>query len=138
MIVFPNVYEKVKEKIRDDNIVAVRGNLQLREDEQPKILAYEIEDIEAYRSPAETSERENVQKAEGHEERIIRLRTAPEKSREEIEQRVGEILHRYPGRRRLEITVGMTGEILHPPAGVRPCDDLYQELYALTGGAESQ
>ena len=39
IIVFPNVYEKLRDRIREDNIVVVRGTLQFRGDEQPKILA---------------------------------------------------------------------------------------------------
>ena len=62
----------------------------------------------------------------------LALRLHPDKSREEIGQRVDEILRRYPGQRKLEISVGMTDEILKPEKGVRPCDDLYQELYDLT------
>ena len=166
VVVFPNVYEKVRDRLRDDGIVAVRGNLQLREDDQPKLLAYEIEDIDTYRSPAERErENESMQRMDSYrrqsglplhrnfraesgmanggnstvssqkgksEERVIHLRTAPGKSREEIGQRVDEILRRYPGQRKLEISVGTTDEILKPEKGVRPCDDLYQELYDLT------
>ena len=157
VIVFPNVYEKVREKLRDDGIVVVRGNLQLREDDQPKILASEIEEIDAYRSPAEAGGEisspagtyrngANAQQSLGNragavnaadlrrDEARIHLRIPEGKALEEIIRQLGDIVKRYPGQRRIEVCMEENGEVFAPESGVRPCDDLYQALYDLICG----
>lgn len=47
VIVFPNVYEKYAGCLKEDNIVAVNGRLNFKEDEAPKVLADTITDIKA-------------------------------------------------------------------------------------------
>ena len=46
VVVFPNVYERCVNAIAEDRVVAVRGTLNFKEDEAPKILADEILDLE--------------------------------------------------------------------------------------------
>lgn len=49
VVVFPNVYEKYQGTIYEDNVVAVRGRLDFKEESAPKLLAESIvavEDIE--------------------------------------------------------------------------------------------
>lgn len=45
VIVFPNVYERTHELLESDEVIAVRGTLNFKEGEAPKILANEILDI---------------------------------------------------------------------------------------------
>lgn len=45
IVVFPNVYEKCQSIIADDAVVAVKGRLNFKEDEQPTLLADSIVDI---------------------------------------------------------------------------------------------
>nr|WP_026486093.1 DNA polymerase III subunit alpha [Caldanaerobius polysaccharolyticus] len=42
VIVFPNIYEKKKEIIVQDNIVLITGRVSLREDESPKVICEDI------------------------------------------------------------------------------------------------
>lgn len=42
IIVFPNVYEKYAPYLADDSQIIVEGNISIKEDEQPKILANKI------------------------------------------------------------------------------------------------
>ncbi len=51
IVVFPNTYEQLHGRLKEDSIVVVRGTLQCREDELPKILAQDIQDIETYQAP---------------------------------------------------------------------------------------
>ena len=60
VIVFPNVYERLRDKIREDNIVAVRGNLQYRDDEQPKIIASDIQELDSFNESEPYSVRSDV------------------------------------------------------------------------------
>ena len=125
------------------------GNLQLREDDQPKILASEIEEIDAYRSPAEAGGEisspagtyrngANAQQSLGkragavnaadlrRDEARIHLRIPEGKALEEIIRQLGDIVKRYPGQRRIEVCMEENGAVFAPESGVRPCDDLYQ------------
>ena len=42
VVVFPNVYERCAAAISEDNVVAVKGRLNFKEDEMPKILAESV------------------------------------------------------------------------------------------------
>lgn len=46
VVVFPNVYESCAAELQEDRVVAVRGTLNFKEDEAPKLLAEELLDIE--------------------------------------------------------------------------------------------
>ena len=46
VVIFPNVYEKCAEEIQDDRVVAIKGTLNFKEDEAPKVLADEVLDID--------------------------------------------------------------------------------------------
>ena len=45
VVVFPNVYEKYGDEIEEDRVVAMRGRLNFKEDEMPKLLADTIVNI---------------------------------------------------------------------------------------------
>lgn len=46
VVVFPNVYEASSEILMDDEVVAIKGTLNFKEGEVPKVLANEILDLE--------------------------------------------------------------------------------------------
>lgn len=180
VIVFPNVYEKVKDKIRDDSIVVVRGNLQYRDDEQPKIIASDIQDIDSFEKSEPYGIRSDVfgrnsdygrgtgvrsgqmsgrgsvsEDASGQSEgyaayaadsgrfsgngsqdlqsqsRVIKITVPEGRDKDEVRKRVDEIVRRYPGKRALAVKMAKNGEVYEAETGVRPCDDLYAELYEL-------
>lgn len=45
IVVFPNVYERYFERLKDDAVIVVKGTVNCKEDEVPKILADKISDI---------------------------------------------------------------------------------------------
>jgi DNA polymerase-3 subunit alpha len=45
VIVFPKVYQRCSKHIMEDAVVVVKGRLSIREDEQPKIIAENIEPL---------------------------------------------------------------------------------------------
>lgn len=49
IIVFPNVYERYAELLREDQVVVIKGTINFREDEAPKILANSIVSLEGYK-----------------------------------------------------------------------------------------
>ena len=46
VVVFPNVYERCAAVVSEDNVVAVKGRLNFKEDEMPKLLAESVVPIE--------------------------------------------------------------------------------------------
>ncbi len=45
VIVFPNVYERARDLIREDGIIAVKGTVNFKEDEAPKVLANQVVEL---------------------------------------------------------------------------------------------
>ncbi|MBN7771998.1 DNA polymerase III subunit alpha [Clostridium aminobutyricum] len=55
VIVFPNIYEKYLHLLKEEGILVVKGSLNFKEDEAPKIIADKLFDIEAFGElPADT------------------------------------------------------------------------------------
>lgn len=52
VIFFPKVFDKVKNRLNEDAVVAISGRLQLREEEEPKLLAEDVEIIEKGTKPS--------------------------------------------------------------------------------------
>lgn len=48
VVVFPNVYEAALNLLKNDKVIAVRGTINFKEDEEPKLLADKIFDIESF------------------------------------------------------------------------------------------
>lgn len=51
VVVFPNVYEKYLQLIKEENILVIKGTVNFKEDEAPKILADKIVHIDAFNEP---------------------------------------------------------------------------------------
>ncbi|HZK87641.1 MAG TPA: OB-fold nucleic acid binding domain-containing protein, partial [Anaerovoracaceae bacterium] len=47
VIVFPNVYERCIQSIKEDHVVVVKGTINFKEDEQPKLMAEKIFDLQS-------------------------------------------------------------------------------------------
>ena len=119
VVVFPNTYEKVKDKIKEDSIIVIRGNLQFREDEQPKILASNIEDIESF-STVSLDKDVNL---------TIPANMDPTAALTQIRQ----VLVKHPGERQVIIKLQATGQRFRAKETVKPSDVLFEELYKIIG-----
>lgn len=51
VVVFPNVYEKYLQFIKEENILVIKGTVNFKEDEAPKILADKIIQIDSINEP---------------------------------------------------------------------------------------
>ena len=60
VIVFPSVYERYSSLTEEGKIVMIRGRVDLKEDETPKILAESIEDLKEIKNSGKTGERETL------------------------------------------------------------------------------
>ncbi|MDD6043966.1 MAG: DNA polymerase III subunit alpha [Eubacteriaceae bacterium] len=54
VIVFPNVFEKYREIIEEDRVVVVKGKLNFKEEEMPKLLADSVSDMNQVNENIET------------------------------------------------------------------------------------
>lgn len=69
VVVFPNVYERAAQYLGNDAVIAVRGTVNFKEDEAPKLLADSIEPLDSVK-PAEMALRPSPIDAN----RLIKLR----------------------------------------------------------------
>ena len=60
VVVFPNVYERSGSLIEEDSIISVKGNINFKEGETPKILANEIVDLKVLKNAPQQPARETV------------------------------------------------------------------------------
>ena len=89
LIVFPKIYDRVRELLKEDTIVAVAGNLNFKEEESPKVIVDKMTDINSIRSLAGLSEKSP-----------LKLRINKEKFGDEIEaciKRIYDMISRFPG-----------------------------------------
>lgn len=119
VIVFPKTYEKYHALLNEDRIVVVRGRLQLREDEDPKIIAMEVTDIHDYQ--------------DGLSDRDVHIEIPESMDVSETLNRILPVLRRYPGERRVIVKIRATGGKLKAKETVKPCSGLFSELYQIIG-----
>lgn len=101
VIVFPNVYEKYGSLIKEDAILSIRGKINFKEEEMPKLLAESITDmrdvtaVQEQASPTSRSERSD---------KVIKIRLPQgdgirniEKQNREILDRISRVMGEHPG-----------------------------------------
>lgn len=93
VIVFPNVFERYSELIYEDGLIVVKGTVNFKEEEAPKILANSIFSLSDYR--------------EMKERKIIKLMIPYDMEESETLENIREVLQAYPG----EIPVIIYSEI---------------------------
>ena len=124
VIVFPGTYEQVRHVIGNDRIVVISGRLQMREEEQPKLLASDIVDINDYHL--------------AEDDRDVYITIPRDRNIKETLSRVSGILAAYPGNRKVMILLKKTGKRVMASQRVRPCSSLYAELRSITGEEEQE
>ena len=82
VIVFPNVFREYGSLLTDDSVIVVKGTVNCREEEAPKVLADKIFLIDDYREPSRQT---------------IKLRIPEEMDEEATLSEMKEILERFPG-----------------------------------------
>lgn len=145
VVVFPNVYERSSSIIEEDSIVSVKGKINFKEGEAPKILADEIVDIKELKSimqaapPARTAQApaEPQEKPDG----IFKIKLPEGDGIHNIEaqnnallDRISEVMERYPG--------NWQAIIYYPQGGSRrtgrqlwadPCEAFAEEIKNIVG-----
>ena len=129
VIIFPKTYEKYNHMLREDSIVIIRGSLQFREDEAPKIIADSIEDINEVKNEAKRVDRTSPS------DDFIRVELPGDKPAGMALAQIKEILGRYPGEKQVIIRLA-DGRKMRAVEKVRSCTELYSDLYRITGNGK--
>ena len=121
VIIFPKTFEKIHTMLNEDNIVVIRGRIQLRDEDEPKLIASDIDNIDEYKSPLGDMD--------------LRILVPKECDVPDVEMltQIKKLLYRYPGDRQVFIKMESTGKRYKADVRVKPCDALYSELKILTG-----
>ena len=133
VIVFPNVYEQGKAYIREDGIVVVKGTVNFKEEEAPKILAnkiFDLQDCEPAKPAAGAAKA--IRPAE---DRVVKLVIPRGTVWRTALTQLGDILKRYKGDVPVWILVEETGQKLktNPDMWVEPGEYFYAQVKALLG-----
>ena len=99
VVVFPNVYERCSQLIQEDSLIVVKGTINFKEGELPKLLANEVLDL-----------RENSRGAEIAAQKVVKIRI-PEHVETGLEQ-IREILTQHRGSTPVIIYLGKTGKAM--------------------------
>lgn len=145
VVVFPNVYERSSSIIEEDSIVSVKGKINFKEGEAPKILADEIVDIKELESIMQAAPPAQTAPApEGPQEKpdgIFKIKLPEGDGIHNIEaqnnallDRISEVMERYPG--------NWQAIIYYPQGGSRrtgkqlwadPCEAFAEEIKNIVG-----
>lgn len=98
VVVFPNVYEKCSHLVKEDSLILVKGTINFKEGELPKILANDILDLREVSKGAKLAAQNNLVK--------IRLPDGMEDGLEQIRQ----VLLRHRGNNPVIIYLGNSGK----------------------------
>ena len=99
VVVFPNVYERCSQLIQEDSLIVVKGTINFKEGELPKLLANEVLDL-----------RENSRGARMAAQNVVKIRI-PDHMEKGLEQ-IREILAQYKGSTPVIIYLGKTGKAM--------------------------
>ncbi|HPO04222.1 MAG TPA: DNA polymerase III subunit alpha [Bacillota bacterium] len=120
-VVFPNIFERYKELLSEDKIVVIKGVVNCKEEEAPKILADKIFTIEEFRRATK--------------QEPIKLRIPAIMDEEAALHDIKDILCRYPGDRPVLIYGAKTGKCFRADTKlwVDSSEDFFQELEVFIG-----
>ncbi|MCD7778672.1 MAG: DNA polymerase III subunit alpha, partial [Clostridiales bacterium] len=115
VIVFPNVYEKYNNDIRESGVVLIEGNAQLSENQPPKIICSKI-------TPYDELENRNA---------VIWIKA--EKQGKDIPKEIKEIVSSYPGNTPIKIYYENTKKLMTLSRGINIKSDAFNKLADLYG-----
>ena len=143
IVVFPNVYERCSSAILEDNVVVVKGKLNFKEDEMPKVLADSVVGIHEVEQHLQNEQAapEGGRNAQGGRTQgagtgaeTVKVRIPQEADEQEILGRLQEIFKEYPGNTPVLIYL-QNGKIVRTGAGggVYPSIALFDTVAEMVG-----
>jgi DNA polymerase-3 subunit alpha len=135
VIAFPKVYEKVVPMIKSDKLIIVTGRVQFKEDEEPKIIADELQALEEENIP-----NKNIKKPSSLPEKRVETKQKKvfikiEKVESQVVDQLLKILSDYPGRTPVVIYAEKEKRKMAVKSSyfVTPSDTLIKSLEAIAG-----
>lgn len=121
VIVFPRSYERYKELVEKDRKVVIKGTVDIKEEEDTKILAKGIYAAEDFFDERKT--------------RPVKLRTPKDMDEEAALLEIKDILCSYPGEHPVLIYGGVSGRCykVDTKLWINPSEDFYREMDAFIG-----
>ncbi|MDD4564101.1 MAG: DNA polymerase III subunit alpha [Eubacteriales bacterium] len=121
VIVFPNVYERAFNLLKNDAVIVVRGTISFKEDEEPKLLADKIFDIHAF----------GVISVNG----TVRLTIPKEFEETKCLKEIKNIITEHKGETPVIITAAATNKKYRTKSDLwcDPCDSFIQKISNLIG-----
>lgn len=140
VIVFPRTYEKYSHMLKEDSIVIINGSLQFREDEEPKILANDIKNINEIQNVNEfentnainSSADVGIRRQDDRVSNDVRVEIPADKNVAMALAQIKEVLGRYPGDSRVIIRLA-DGRRMKAVETVSPCANLYFDIDRIVG-----
>ena len=151
-VVFPNVYERCQDILNEDEVVVMKGKLNFKEGEMPKVLADnivliddpEVDKIAEFRNSSRSSGRsrqedydqygypgqDNIPPAEqAPDVQPVKVRIPQDSEESEMLSRIKEVIARYPGNTPVYIYL-KSGRTIRTGSGggVRPTAELLSDL----------
>ncbi len=133
VVFFNRAYDKLKDLIEDENIVAIKGKISIREGMSPSIMVEHMElmsnEQEQEQSVSETtSEQPQVEVAPS-----LRLCLIYDVSNQDLHNQIKDIISQYPGVNDVYVKDELTGAKYKLPQKVEIRKSLEYELIALIG-----
>ncbi len=124
-VMFPKVHEKYRNKIEQDNIVEIKGKLQIRDGREPSIMVEHIEPI------AERSEDATLVPTTGEKtkKQCLGIKIPNEINVNSVISELYEILSAYPGD--VDVYIKNNGKAFKCDMQVRECKGLVTELTSI-------
>lgn len=132
VIVFPNVYEKYRHLLVEDQVVAVNGTINFKEEEAAKILADTIVDISEIASLSSAPSSKSV--ATTAPANPVKLRLTDVEDQEQALNQINLMMKINPGKSPVLIYL-KDGKIIktNKSTGLKTSEELYRELVQLLG-----
>ncbi len=138
VVIFPKIYERVSRILDEDNVIAISGRLNFKEEEAPKIIAEDISLLKPDSERAETSEAENegvrISGTKANEEASgrIKLRIPAEMEPSITMDMILSAIRRQPGNN--EVILYMSdGRLLRSGHTVDASESLKNQLIGILG-----
>lgn len=123
VVVFPNVYERCQDSIADDAVVVVRGKLNFKEGEVPKVLADSVVSMD-----------EVERRARGTKGPMVKIRIPADAREPRVLKQLEQIFREDQGDTEVLIYL-QNGKIVRSSVGVKMSDYLIEELNGIVGAS---
>ena len=130
IVLFPKIYEKYKDVLQEEAIVAIKGKLSIREGQNPSVS---VDFIENMQTEQFTEDKTEPEEQVVEEVKLLRLCLIYDVSNKDLHKQVCELLKQYPGESDVYLKDEISGTKYRLPLKVEIRKSLEYELETLLG-----